>query len=589
MMGGTHRAERFARISVARRRIIRRVPGASALQSVLRSSVRSSVRALGHAPPLGRVPLRSRRTVGQGPALRPRLRHEFRYWFEFLYRPEYRLRHHLGQVPRRHALAAGTAVVVCLASGGSFAATLAGASTTTAHARVLIPDPAPSELPNVSVAAAGLVPAAPLPAAVTAPAPAPPGLSTAVLKPHEVFGFAPYWTLAASSGFDLNDLTTVAYFGVDVAADGSLIQNDAGWNGYESQALADLITRAHASGDRVVLSVECFDQSSLDRLTRDPGAQAQLADNLISAVAQKQMDGLNIDFEGLGSSDRAGMVNLVKYLSSRVRAANQHWQLTVDTYAGSATDTNGFFDVASMASAVDAFFVMAYDMYQSGVASPNAPLQGPGANDEAAVEAYASVVPASKVILGVPFYGYSWQTTSNGPRAQTTSGPVPISYGQLLGASLPIYWDQQCQVPLSSYHDGQQQWHEVYFDDPQSVALKAQAADYAHLLGVGIWALGMDGNDPAMMSALLGHSPVVKNYQTGPTTITPSASSTTTSSTSTTRPSPSTTSTTKPKSPIPGTPGSSPTTTQPPPKSPAPPVTIPLLGGGGSGAQRSGL
>ena len=532
MTGGIPRAERSARVTVVRRRLARRLPGGTAADQMLRD--------------LGR-----------------------RF------------------APHRGRLTAGTlALVVCLASGGSLASGLAGNTTAAAHHHaVVIPDPAPEALPNVT--AASLAPAAPLPPAVTAPAPAPPALSDAVLKPHEVFGFAPYWTLPSASGFDLNDLTTVAYFGVDANPDGSLTQNDPGWNGYQSQALADLISRAHAAGDRVVLSVECFDQSSLDRLTSDAGAQATLANNLIAAVAGKSMDGLNIDFEGIGSADRAGMVNLVKYLSARVRAANQHWQLTVDTYAGSATDSAGFFDVASMAPAVDAFFVMAYDMYQSGVASPNAPLQGPGANDEQAVEAYASVVPASKVILGVPFYGYSWQTASNGPRAQATSGPVPVSYAQLVGASLPIYWDPQGQVPWTAYQDPEQQWHEVYFDDPQSVALKAQAADYAHILGVGIWALGMDGNDPAMMSALLGHAPVVKNYQTGPTTITSSPSTTTgpTTTTSTTRPSkpaPTTTTTRPPSSPLAPTSGGG-GQPQPSRPSPTPTVTVPLLGGSGKG------
>ncbi|HEV2368239.1 MAG TPA: glycoside hydrolase family 18 protein [Acidimicrobiales bacterium] len=488
---------------------------------------------------------------------------------------------------RPQVLGGALAVMVCVATGASFGPALIGANTVAVphHRPVVIPDPTPAELPNVTAAA--VAPAAPLPPAVTAPAPAPPAVSSAVLKSHEVFGFAPYWTLASASGFDLKDLTTVAYFGVDAAADGSLIQNDAGWNGYQSQALADLITRAHAAGDRVVLSAECFDQPSLDRLTHDAGAQATLADNLIRAIAAKSMDGLNVDFEGLGSADRAGMVQLISYLAGRVRAANPHWQLTVDTYAGSATDSNGFFDVRAMAQYVDAVFVMAYDMYQSGVASPNAPLSGPGANDEAAVSAYASEMPASKVILGIPFYGYTWQTSSNGPRAPVTSGPAPVSYAQVTSLPLPVYWDPQGQVPWTAFQDGQQQWHELYFDDPQSVALKAQVADYVHLLGVGIWALGMDGNNPAMMSALLGHSPVVKNYQSGPTTVSPSASSTTTSTstTSTTapKPKPTTTTTTTQPPPSPLLPSSTSTTT--PSKQPSPTVTIPLLGG----SRKSGL
>jgi len=43
-----------------------------------------------------------------------------------------------------------------------------------------------------------------LPAATSPPAPAPPSLAGAApLRSHEVFGFAPYWTLGQSSGYDL--------------------------------------------------------------------------------------------------------------------------------------------------------------------------------------------------------------------------------------------------------------------------------------------------------------------------------------------------------------------------------------------------
>ena len=44
--------------------------------------------------------------------------------------------------------------------------------------------------------------------------------------------------------------------------------------------------------------------------------------------------------------------------------------------------------------------------------------------------------------------------------------------------------------------------------------------------GLGVWALGMDGNDPAMLAALIGHAPVVKNLVAGPGATTPTTSST---------------------------------------------------------------
>ncbi len=72
-------------------------------------------------------------------------------------------------------------------------------------------------------------PAVSLPAATSTPAPAPPSLAGAApLQSHEIFGYAPYWTLPQSAGFDVQDLTTLAYFSVDANADGTLDQSGAG-------------------------------------------------------------------------------------------------------------------------------------------------------------------------------------------------------------------------------------------------------------------------------------------------------------------------------------------------------------------------
>ena len=65
------------------------------------------------------------------------------------------------------------------------------------------------------------------------------------------------------------------------------------------------------------------------------------------------------------------------------------------------------------------------------------------------------------------------------------------------------------------------QWHETFFDDPTSLALKAQLANWFHIAGVGIWALGMDGNNPADLPTLLGNAPAAKDFQTGPTVTLP--------------------------------------------------------------------
>jgi len=58
------------------------------------------------------------------------------------------------------------------------------------------------------------------------------------------------------------------------------------------------------------------------------------------------------------------------------------------------------------------------------------------------------------------------------------------------------------------------------------MAMKAELANAFHIRGVGIWALGMDGNDPAMLAALLGNSPAAKDFTPGPTSTSSSPTTT---------------------------------------------------------------
>jgi hypothetical protein len=367
-----------------------------------------------------------------------------------------------------------------------------------------------------------------LPAATSTPEPAPPALaSSAPLQSHEIFGYAPYWTLPQSSGFDVQDLTTLAYFSVEANPDGTLDQSGPGWNGYESQDLVNLVDRSHAAGDRVVLTVTDFSQSSLDAITSDPDAGTRLSAALIAAVSAKNLDGVNFDFEGEGSADRNGLTRLITQVSGALHAANPHWQVTMATYASAASGSSGFYDVAALAPAVDGFFVMAYDMNDQSTPSATAPLIGGGYNDTEALQQFTAVVPASKIILGVPYYGYDWPTTDGTKTAQATGAESPLSDAVIDASGHPTYWDPSTDTAWTSYLVGTQ-WHETYFDDPTSLAMKAQLAASFHIAGLGIWALGMDGNDPAMLAALLGNAPAVKDYTTGPTATSSSASSTTT-------------------------------------------------------------
>jgi len=336
------------------------------------------------------------------------------------------------------------------------------------------------------------------------------------LKPHEVFGFAPYWTLADSSEFDLSGLTTVDYFAIGINPDGSLDDSGAGWQGYESQNFIDLIDRAHAAGDRVVLTVNDFSQSSLDQLATSATAPQTLAESVLLLVKAKNLDGVNLDLEGGGDGDQVGITNVVKVVSQTLKAANSDYQVTMDTYASSAGDASGFYDIPVLSQYVDAFFVMAYQLNLRSAPSGDSTLTSSMFSNQTTVNQYANAVPPDKVILGLPFFGYDWPTTNGTLSAQPAGGPTVVTYEQEAASGHPMYWDPVTDTAWTSYQVGSQ-WHEAFFENPDSLYMAAQMAQDNGIAGVGIWALGMDGsNDQAMVSALDGNAPAQKDDLAGP-------------------------------------------------------------------------
>jgi hypothetical protein len=409
-----------------------------------------------------------------------------------------------------------------------------------------------------AVSLSGAGPAVKLLPATAPPAPAPPTLANAApLRPHEVFGFAPYWTLSQSGGFNVSGISTLAYFSIDVNADGSLDKSGAGWDGYQSQDLANLITRAHGAGDRVVLTVNCFDQHSLDQVTSSPTAGSTLSTALIAAIEAKNLDGVNLDFEGDGSADQAGLTRLVTQVSTAIHAVNPHYQVTMDTYASSAGDPSGFYNIPALAPAVDGFFVMEYQLNLQSGPSPVSPLTSTMFSDKTTIDQYAAAAPAAKVILGMPYFGIDWPTT-NGTLSATATGPATdVTYGQVVASGHPVYWDATTDTAWTSYQVGNQ-WHETFFEDPTSLYDAAQLADASNLGGMGVWALGMDGNDPNLLSALAGLAPAVKDGVAGPSATSPSGP---TAPITTNAPRPPTTTTASPPTTPPTTPPIHPTTT----------------------------
>ena len=353
---------------------------------------------------------------------------------------------------------------------------------------------------------------------------------------REVFGFALASSLSdptmGYTSWNFSLLSTVAFFGLHVNWDGTIV-SDSGLSVWNSSTISGLLSTAHAAGTKVVLTIVLQDfQPGTPNMCAGLTNRATTVRQVAAQVVAKGVDGLNVDYEGLNGTCPNGQTSqsmLTDFARQLRGALPSGAYLSIDTYAGAAADSLGFFDVPGLSNYVDSFFVMAYDLEYSNYAraplgcpsfclGPTAPLTGYYYNDTSTAAQYAAVVPASKVILGVPYYGRKSCVSAASPNLMPTSSVVADDY---LDASTESSAPAVGAGSFAAHRDandasGQERWdtwyntslgciRELYWDDPASLSAKYDLVNRDGLRGVGIWTLNYGGGAPELWSALAGH------------------------------------------------------------------------------------
>jgi chitinase len=228
--------------------------------------------------------------------------------------------------------------------------------------------------------------------------------------------------------------------------------------------------------------------------------RAILVANILNAVTTYGFDGVDIDWEPFSASTDGP---ILQSLASDLRGGLGAGILTADAIV---TDNAYWGSVQSYFGRVN---VMTYDL--TGTWNPyswhNSALYGPGSVvfsvDLAANRFIASGVPASKLSIGIPFYGWHWtggqlqSDPSQGitaPRQRWSLAPnLKQTYYQGLAAKVAAgnyNWDSQARVPyLSVGGPGSADCQFITYDNEQSVAEKVKYVKNNNLGGWIIWEL----------------------------------------------------------------------------------------------------
>jgi len=289
---------------------------------------------------------------------------------------------------------------------------------------------------------------------------------------------------------------------------------------------------ARATGIRIFPSLLTLSGWLNHRLLTDQTVKAQSIQQIVAYIVAEDYDGFDLDIEAVDASDRDAYTAYVAALGAALHERGK--VLTLALAAKSRDVTTGWagaYDYAALAPHADLITIMAYE-YHGAWGGP-----GPVAPADAVEQVLAfatSQIPAEKILLGLAFYGYDWNTTSGGarslgyaqaarlaaqygapivldPATQSATFRYQVAAGEPAPSLPPVPPLQHpattreappCPVvgptatpsPLAppTPEPNALQDHEVWLEESASAAVRLALADRYGVGGVATWRLGLE-------------------------------------------------------------------------------------------------
>lgn len=292
---------------------------------------------------------------------------------------------------------------------------------------------------------------------------------------------------------------------INPAADGTLNALGTG----EQALLDDMVSQAHANGKKAIIAIGGWypcnygnrmsagcngdEQASPGiwaTLVSDPVKKAAFVDNMYNFCVNNNMDGIDIDWEYPNATDQQLYVDLLAALRIKMDTHPTHLELST---AVPANDIRGQYFLSTMIPHLDDIHIMAYDndprtnhsSYDFAVGGVNYWI-GKGA-------------PASKLQMGLPFYGWGPSGASHYKALVATHGAAAADQADPGNAN-------------SSLING------ISYNSKPVIEKKTQYVLDNNIGGVMIWALNHDALPSTGHSLLSTIQTTIDNHTGGGTT-----------------------------------------------------------------------
>lgn len=235
------------------------------------------------------------------------------------------------------------------------------------------------------------------------------------------------------------------------------------------------------------LSEKGFDPDLTHHLISNPWRRHNFIKNIYSLLHSNDYKGVVIDFEQVREKDRSSLNIFIKELAKKLHPSGMEILMAVPPKQGDKMPLHSTaYDYRTLGKFLDKMFLMTYDWHWPG--GPSGPI-APIDKVKETINYAVSVVPRSKLMLGIPQYAYDW--TISGEKKAGKAYSTQHAIDLYIGYQSQIHYDLSAAAPWFRYIDKQGTLHEVWFEDPRSLLKKLRLIKEYNLAGMGCWHLGL--------------------------------------------------------------------------------------------------
>lgn len=239
---------------------------------------------------------------------------------------------------------------------------------------------------------------------------------------------------------------------------------------------------AHGNGYQVWPMFTNSNMSETSKMLSDYKSRENVINQIIKYIKQYNLDGINIDFEGMYETDKDNFSRFLIEIRPRLNEIGA--VLSVDVTApDGAPEWSLCYDRYTIGKVADYVMFMAYDQY--GLSAIKAGTTAGHNWVEANVKKFLGQeeVKAEKIILGIPFYTRVWKE-NNG---NVTSNVVNIgNVNNVIPSNATKTWDEDLQQYYVEYKKGGATY-KIWVEDEKSIEAKLDLVSKYNLGGAAYW------------------------------------------------------------------------------------------------------